>query len=65
MSNQICPNCDQTMTQQFVGLYHCKCGTSRLQGKTFQRTPNMVFCLKHIKIKNKTKQVPYIRYNDT
>ncbi|MFR8283237.1 MAG: hypothetical protein ACLU9R_04975 [Faecalibacterium sp.] len=27
-SKRICPNCGRKMKQQFIGLFHCKCGTS-------------------------------------
>ena len=27
-SKHICPNCGRKMKQQFIGLFHCKCGTS-------------------------------------
>ena len=65
-SNSICPECGKKMRQQFFGLKHCKCGISWLKGTGyFERTPDMVFCLKRIKIGNKTKQVPVIRYQNT
>ena len=65
-SNSICPECGKKMRQQFFGLKHCKCGMSWLKGTGyFERTPDMVFCLKRIKIGNKTKQVPVIRYQNT
>ena len=65
-SNSICPECGKKMRQQFFGLKHCKCGISWLKGTGyFERTPDMVFCLKRIKIENKTKQVPVIRYQNT
>lgn len=58
-----CPECGKKMKQQFIGLYHCKCGVSYLK-KTgyFQRTPDMVFALERHKTGNKVKQVPVIRY---
>jgi predicted amidophosphoribosyltransferase len=65
---KVCPNCGRKMVQQFIGLKHCKCGTSWQKGVGyFERTPNMVFCLRHkvvMKGKNaiKTKQAPTIRY---
>ncbi len=65
MANKVCPNCGRKMKQQFIGLQHCKCGTSwsRKEGY-FQRTGDMVFCLKREKKGNgpHTKQVPVIRY---
>lgn len=64
-SKAICPECGKKMRQQFFGLKHCKCGISWLKGTGyFERTPDMVFCLKRIKIGNKTKQVPVIRYQN-
>ena len=64
-SNSICPECGKKMRQQFVGLKHCICGISWLKGKGyFERTPDMVFCLKRINIGNKTKQIPFIRYQN-
>lgn len=27
-SKRVCPNCGRKMKQQFIGLFHCKCGTS-------------------------------------
>ena len=27
-SKRICPNCGRKMKQQFIGPFHCKCGTS-------------------------------------
>ena len=65
-SNSVCPECGKKMRQQFFGLKHCKCGISWLKGTGyFERTPDMVFCLKRIKIGNKTKQLPVIRYQNT
>ena len=65
-SNSVCPECGKKMRQQFFGLKHCRCGISWLKGTGyFERTPGMVFCLKRIKIGNKTKQVPVIRYQNT
>lgn len=43
---KICPECNGKLKQQFMGLYHCKCGISYLKGTGyFQRTPDMIFCL--------------------
>jgi hypothetical protein len=56
------------MKQQFIGLKHCKCGTSwSKDGGYFTRTNDMVFALERQvtkKSKNsvKVKQVPVIRY---
>ena len=60
-----CINCGHAMTQQFIGLKHCKCGTSWQKGVGyFQRTSDMVFALNRITVgkKKKPKQVPVIRY---
>ena len=27
-SKRVCPNCGRKMKQQFIGLFHCKCGLS-------------------------------------
>jgi len=65
-----CPNCNRAMKQQFIGLRHCKCGTSwKKDIGYFERTPDMVFALeRHIvkKSKNsmKTKQILVIRRKD-
>ena len=69
MSNEkrVCENCNRVMKQQFIGLKHCKCGTSWKKGEGyFQRTPDMVFALERRKKGKgpKTKQVPVIRYKD-
>jgi hypothetical protein len=63
-----CVNCGRAMTQQFIGLKHCKCGMSWSKSDGyFERTPGMVFALQRVvtkKSKNsiRTKQVPVIRY---
>ena len=60
-----CENCGKAMKQQFIGLKHCKCGTSWQKGVGyFTRTNDMVFALKKVPKgnKGKTKQVPTIRY---
>ncbi len=60
-------NCGRAMKQQFIGLKHCKCGTSWQNGVGyFERTSDMVFALeskvaKKSKNSIKTKQVPIIR----
>ena len=65
-----CENCGHVMKQQFIGLKHCKCGTSwSKSGGYFQRTPDMVFALERKVIKKgknsiRTKQVPVIRYKE-
>ena len=59
------------MVQQFIGLKHCKCGTSwSKKDGYFSRSKDMVFALEHKVVKKskksiKTKQVPVIRYKDT
>ena len=51
-SKRICPNCGRKMKQQFIGLFHCKCGTSwRRDIGFFERTPDMVFSLERKKAK--------------
>ena len=51
------------MKQQFIGLFHCKCGTSwRRDIGFFKRTPDMVFSLERKKVGNKVKQLPTIHH---
>ena len=58
-----CINCGRAMTQQFIGLKHCKCGMSwKKDIGYFEREPGMVFCLEWRKVGKKYKQVPSIRY---
>jgi len=58
-SKRICPNCGRKMKQQFIGLFHCKCGTSwKRDIDFFERTPDMVFALEHKKVGCKIKQLP-------
>ena len=65
MSKRVCPDCGCKMKQQFIGLYHCKCGTSWLKGTGyFERTPDMVFALHRVQIGKKKKQQPYILYKN-
>jgi len=65
-----CENCGCAMKQQFIGLKHCKCGTSWSKSDGyFERTPNMVFALQRKVTKKgknsiRTKQVPVIRYKE-
>ncbi|GHV14581.1 hypothetical protein FACS1894219_10770 [Clostridia bacterium] len=62
-SKRVCPNCGRKMVQQFIGLKHCKCGTSwKKDSGYFERTPDMVFALQRQTIGGKIKQVPVIRY---
>jgi len=62
-----CENCNRVMIQQFIGLKHCKCGTSWSKADGyFRRTPDMVFALERKVIKKgknsiRAKQVPVIR----
>lgn len=65
-NKRICPSCGRKMKQQFIGLKHCKCGTSWMKNRGyFERTPDMVFCLKKIHVGKKVKNVPYIRFADS
>jgi hypothetical protein len=65
-----CENCDRVMKQQFIGLKHCKCGTSWSKADGyFERTPDMIFALERKVTKKgknsiRTKQVPVIRFKD-
>lgn len=65
-----CVNCGRAMKQQFIGLKHCKCGTSWSKSSGyFERTSDMVFALERKVIKKgknsiRTKQVPVIRYKE-
>jgi hypothetical protein len=53
------------MTQQFIGLYHCKCGTSWMKGSGFfERTSGMIFALERRKIGKKVRQCPVIRFQN-
>ena len=64
---RVCINCNRKMKQQFIGLKHCKCGTSwKKDIGYFERTPNMVFALERRQKgkKGKTKQVPIIRMKE-
>ena len=62
MANKICPNCGRKMKQQFVGMQHCKCGTSwKKDMGFFERNGDMMFTLERKKVGNKTKQSPVIR----
>lgn len=65
MADRICPECGRKMKQQFIGLKHCKCVMSWLKDDGyFQRTPDMIFCLKRVKVGKKTKHIPVIRYKN-
>ena len=65
-----CVNCGRVMKQQFIGLKHCKCGTSWSKADGyFERSPDMVFALERKVTKKgknsiRTKQVPVIRYKN-
>ena len=62
-----CINCGKAMKQQFIGLKHCKCGTSwKKDIGYFERTSDMVFALERKVTKKgknsiRTKQVPVVR----
>ena len=61
-SKRVCPNCGRKMKQQFIGLFHCKCGVSwKSDIGFFERTPDMVFALERRQAGKKVKQVPIIR----
>jgi len=63
-----CETCGRAMKQQFIGLKHCRCGTSWSKADGyFERTPSMVFALQRVVTKKgknsiRAKQVPVIRY---
>lgn len=64
-SKRICPRCGRKMKQQFIGLYHCKCGLSLKKDiGYFERTPDMIFCLKHNKANKKPRRLIEIRYQN-
>ncbi len=51
------------MKQQFIGLFHCKCGTSWKRDIGFlERTPDMVFSPERKKVGNKIKPLPAIQH---
>jgi len=66
-----CASCGRAMKQQFIGLKHCKCGTSWSKADGyFERTSDMVFALQRKVTKKgknsiRTKQVPIIRYKQS
>ncbi len=60
-SSKRCPACGRKMKQQFIGLQHCKCGTSwKKDIGFFERTSDMVFVLERRKIGKKYKQRPAV-----
>ncbi len=61
MPKRICKKCGRKLKQQFVGVYHCKCGNTRMNGTDIQRTPDTVFALERRKVGKKVKQVPVVR----
>ena len=64
-SNKVCPSCGRKMKQQFIGLQHCKCGMSwKKDIGFFERTGDMIFCLKRQKVGKKIKQLPNILYKE-
>lgn len=61
-SKRVCPNCGRKMKQQFIGLFHCKCGVSwKSDIGFFERTRDMVLALERRQAGKKVKQVPIIR----
>lgn len=61
-SKRVCPNCGRKMKQQFIGLFHCKCGVSwKSDIGFFERIRDMVFALERRQAGKKVKQVPIIR----
>lgn len=59
----ICPRCGRKMKQQFVGLQHCRCGMSwKVNVGYFERTPDMVFCLRHNKPGKKPSRIIVIKH---
>jgi len=61
-SNKVCPGCGRKMKQQFIGLQHCRCGISwKRDIGYFERTNDMIFALKRVKVGKKVKQMPVIR----
>ena len=62
-SNKICPNCGRKMKQQFIGLQHYRCGMSwKKDLGFFERTQDMVFCLRHNKPGKKPSRLIEIRF---
>ena len=62
MKQQLPPEIGRAV-QQFIGLFHCKCGTSWQRDiGFFERTPDMVFSLERKKVRNKVKQLPTIHH---
>jgi len=65
-----CENCGKAMKQQFIGLKHCKCGTSWQKGVGyFKRSDDMVFALERKVVKKgknsvRAKQVPVVRHKN-
>ena len=60
-NKRVCPSCGNRMVQQFVGLVHCKCGSSwHKKMGYFERTSGMVFALQRQNVNGKAKQVPVI-----
>lgn len=65
MNNKGCPNCGRKMKQQFIGLYHCKCGMSwKRDIGFFERTDDMVFALQRKKIGKKVRQVLVVQRSE-
>ena len=65
-NKRICPNCGRKMKQQFIGLLHCKCGTSwRRDIGFFERTSDMVFALERKQVGSKTSSCQSYDINNT
>lgn len=60
---RICPNYGRKMKQQFIGLFHCKCGTSwKRDIGFFERSPDMVFALERKIVGREAKNLPIIKH---
>lgn len=64
MPKRKCKSCGRKMKQQFIGVYHCKCGNTRMNGQDMERTSETVFALERKQVGQKMKQVPVIRSNE-
>lgn len=61
MPKRKCKSCGRKMKQQFIGVYHCKCGNTRMNGQDLERTSETVFALERKQVGQKMKQVPVIK----
>ena len=60
--DKVCPSCRRKMKQQFIGLQHCQCGMSwKRDIGFFERTPDMVFGLRHNAPGKKPRRIIEIR----